>query len=43
VPLPPEDLERTIGEGYRTVLRTKVSHPDLTSDKLARQLSTTLK
>jgi DNA-directed RNA polymerase specialized sigma24 family protein len=38
-----EDLERTIGEGYQTVRRTKVSHPDLTSDKLARQLSTTLK
>ena len=38
-----EDLERNTGQPYHTVLRTKVSHPDLTSDKLARQLSTTLK
>jgi RNA polymerase sigma factor (sigma-70 family) len=38
-----EDLERNTGQPYHTVLRTKVSHPDLTSDKLALQLSTTLK
>jgi RNA polymerase sigma factor (sigma-70 family) len=38
-----ESLERSTGQPYHTVLRTKVSHPDLTSDKLAQQLSTTLK
>jgi RNA polymerase sigma factor (sigma-70 family) len=37
-----EDLERNTGQPYHTVLRTKVSHPDLTSEKLAQQLSTTL-
>ena len=38
-----DELEKNTGQPYHTVLRSKVSHPDLTSDKLARQLSTTLK
>jgi RNA polymerase sigma factor (sigma-70 family) len=37
------ELEKNTGQPYHTVLRSKVSHPDLTSDKLASQLSTTLK
>ena len=31
-----EALEKNTGQPYHTVLRTKVSHPDLTSDKLAQ-------
>jgi RNA polymerase sigma factor (sigma-70 family) len=38
-----EELEKNTGQPYHTVLRSKVTHPDLTSDKLADQLSTTLK
>jgi RNA polymerase sigma factor (sigma-70 family) len=38
-----EELEKNTGRPYHTVLRSKVSQPDLTSDKLAHQLSTTLK
>ena len=30
------ELEKNTGQPYHTVLRSKVSHPDLTSDKLAR-------
>jgi RNA polymerase sigma factor (sigma-70 family) len=37
------ELEKNTGQPYHTVLRSKVSHPDLTSDKLATQLSTKLK
>jgi hypothetical protein len=36
-------LEKSTGQPYYTVLRMKVSHPDLTSDKLARQLSAAIK
>jgi RNA polymerase sigma factor (sigma-70 family) len=38
-----ESHEKTTGQPYHTILRTKVSQPDLTSEKLAQQLSTTLK
>jgi DNA-directed RNA polymerase specialized sigma24 family protein len=38
-----ESLEKQTGQPYHTVLRTKVSHPDLNSEKLALQLSTSLK
>ena len=38
-----EELEKNTGQPYHTVLRTKVSQPDLTSDKLADQLSATLR
>jgi DNA-directed RNA polymerase specialized sigma24 family protein len=37
------ELEKNTGQPYHTVLRTKVSHPDITSEKLASQLSRSLK
>jgi hypothetical protein len=38
-----EELEKNTGQPYHTVLRSKVSHPDVTSEKLAHHLSTKLK
>ncbi len=37
------ELEKNTGQPYHTVLRSKVGDPDVTSDKLALQLSTQLK
>jgi DNA-directed RNA polymerase specialized sigma24 family protein len=37
------DLEKNTGQPYHTVLRSKVSHPDLPSAQLACQLATELK
>jgi RNA polymerase sigma factor (sigma-70 family) len=37
------DLEKSTGQPYHTVLRSKVSHPDLPSSQLAGQLATRLK
>lgn len=38
-----ESHEKKTGQPYHTVLRTKVSQPELTSENLAQKLSTTLK
>jgi RNA polymerase sigma factor (sigma-70 family) len=37
------ELQRSTGQPYHTVLRSKVNHPDLPSHELAGKLSTTLK